>query len=90
MGTALSQQRTTRAFGEVTRGRAVYVRADASGIEIERRPAASGVRSVDTFVSTGSRQESALGAALAIGRAVRSVVQGSCSGWGLRVQPRRA
>ncbi|MBM4494201.1 LysM peptidoglycan-binding domain-containing protein [Rhodococcus hoagii] len=55
MGTALSQQRTTRAFGEVTRGRAVYVRADASGIEIERRPAASGVRSVDTFVSTGSR-----------------------------------
>lgn len=47
MGTALSEQRAARSFEGVTRGRAVYVRADASGIEYGYRPAPSRVRSVD-------------------------------------------
>lgn len=46
MGTALSEQRAARSFEGVTRGRAVYVRADASGIEYGCRPS-SRVRSVD-------------------------------------------
>ncbi|MCA1007995.1 LysM peptidoglycan-binding domain-containing protein [Rhodococcus hoagii] len=47
MGTALSEQRAARSFEGVTRGRAVYVRADASGIEYGCRPAPSRVRAVD-------------------------------------------
>jgi hypothetical protein len=51
MGTALSEQRAARSFEGVTRGRAVYVRADAAGIEYGYRPAPSRVRSVDVDVA---------------------------------------
>lgn len=55
MGTALSEQRGARAFEGMTRGRAVYVRADATGIEYECRPAHPRVRAAGVVESAAVR-----------------------------------